>query len=65
MWALGDFLGMTAGGAEAERLPRSGLPRHKGYNAGRICVPDDVQSGGRQRHKNLSGHKGRRPEVGS
>ena len=58
-------MGMSEGGDEAERLPWDGLPRHEGYNAGQTRVPDAVQCGGRQRHKNLAGHDGRRPEGGS
>ena len=46
MWDLVDLLGMSAGGAEIEWIPRTGLPCHKGYNAGRTCLPDAVQCGG-------------------
>ena len=58
-------MGMLSCGAKAERLPRAGLPRHKGFNTGRTCVPDAVQHGGGQRHKNLDVHEGRIPEGGS
>ena len=58
-------MGMPAGGAKAERIPRAGLPQHKGYNAGRTCVPDTVERGGRKLHKNLAVHEGIRPAGGS
>ena len=59
MWTLGEFLGLPEVCAKVERIPRAGLPCHKGYNAGRTCFPDAVQIGGRQLHKNLAGHDSR------
>ena len=35
-------MGLSAGGAQVERLLRTGLPCHKGYNAGHTCIPNDV-----------------------
>ena len=64
MWALGKFLGIPEGGAEAERITQPGLPLHEGYHAGRARVPEAVQRGGKQRHKKLAGYYGRRPEGG-
>ena len=65
MWALGDGLVLSKGGAKAERLPRTGLNRHKEYNSGRTRVTDTVQCGGGQCHKNLAGHDSRGLEGGS
>ena len=61
VWDFGNFLGMPAGGAKAERLPRAGLIRNEGYNTGRARVPDAVQHGGKKLHKKLAGHDGRIP----
>ena len=54
MWDLGDLLGLSEGGAEVERLPRTSLPRHKMYNTGRTRVPEAVQRGGGKYHNNLA-----------
>ena len=62
VWALGDLMGLSADGAKAEHIPHTGIPCHKGYNAGRNRIPDAVQRSGIKCHKNLSGHESRVPE---
>ena len=42
---LGDLLGQPASGTKTEWLPRTGLTRHKGYNAGRPRISDAFQCG--------------------
>ena len=37
---------LSTGVSETEWLPQIGLPRHKGYNAGRTRIPDVIQLGG-------------------
>ena len=45
MWTLGDLLGLSEGGADTERIPRTGLTLHKEYKTGRTCILNAVQSG--------------------
>ena len=47
MWNLGDLLVLFTGGAKTERLPLTGLPRHKDYNSGQTRIPDAIQHGDR------------------
>ena len=54
-------MGLLAGGAEEEQLPRTGLISHNGYNSGYNRVHDAVQPSGGECHKNLAGHDGRGP----
>ena len=65
MWDIVNLLGLSSVGAEESWLPRTSLPRHKGYNIGQTRVPDSVQQSGGQCHNNLAGHDGKGPEGGS